>query len=593
MRAASGWQKGTRARRPGGAGIRPPDAPARIPKLAGVTITGLLLVVIFAVLLSDSFDKHGVVLESFSVNSELRGRGFDEQVIAGRFAQDIRLMIKGARSIKKSQVLAVPRSAAPPDLEVPATKISVKGVVKYLQAFAPFRHLRRLLGVNPLRVNCEAALQGKQVRIDLHLLRDVDGETREDPRTFKGEAEKIDDLLTQAGEAIMASAEPYLYASYLYQSKRMDQAEAQVLYCLNSDPARNSHLALTLWGLILIDKKKYDEAIAKFEEATREPKTGEQHRELAAAYNNWGLALLAKRAPDEAIVKLREAIAHDPGFALAYNNYGKALLDKKETAEGKQKLKEATSLDPGLAVAYYNLGVALHDETPDEALPRYKTAIQLAPDFIPAYCNLAMLQTADLEPPQHEEAIKTIEKAIEQDKEAACAYNALGAARVNLGDRRRAIAAYERSVALYTAQRAARQDERDFMEAYARAHNNLGATHEDEGNYEAAVKNYQAAFDIDQRYYYALTGKGDALRKWGRFDGAAAAYQTVLDAREADAHSRFVAYKGMGLLLRARCRACPPSQKRKEVSMFEAALTLRPHDEEVRAALEESRKALK
>ncbi|HJQ33327.1 MAG TPA: tetratricopeptide repeat protein [Pyrinomonadaceae bacterium] len=567
-------------------------------KTAGAIFTALLLIIIFTVLLSDSFTKHSVTLESFSANSELRAEGYDEQVIASRFAQDLRLMEKGARSIKKSKVLAPPLPAELPDMEVLSAKISVKGIVKYLQAFAPFRYLRRrLLGVNPLRVSGEAGLQGRQVRIDLRLAKDLDGGTRVEPKTFTGDVGDLDRLLTQASESIMASAEPYLFASYLYQSKRTGEAEANIQYCLNSDPSQYSHLALTLWGLILIDQKKYDEAIAKFEEATQQPKSGEQYRELAAAYNDWGLALLAKHAPEEAIAKFREAIAHDPNYALAYNNYGKALLDKNDHEGAKQNLRKALSIDAYYARAYYNLAFALEDENLDDAVQNYRAATQADPDFIEAYCNLALLQTERLTPPRNEEAIETLNKALAKNKEAACAYNAMGSALLNQREISQAIDAYEQAVKLYAAQRGSHEDEQDFMDSYAKALNNLGAAYEEANDYGAAAKNYQAAFDLDPHYYYALTGKGDVLRKGGRFDAAAAAYQTVLDAREANESSRFVAYKGMGLLLRARCRACPLSQKRKEaassVSMFEAALELRPNDEEVQGALEEAKRELK
>ena len=562
-------------------------------KYIGASLTIFVALVIATVLFSDVFQPSTVRIEPFTTNSALQGKGFDQDGLARLIAHKISVMIKEARSIKRSQGIDVPPSMNLPDVEVPGAKLSAKSLLRYLQEFGPLRYVRRKFGLNTVKVNGEAWLAANKVQIDLRLT-DVNSGKLLDARTFVDDFDKIDSLTTKTSETILADVEPYLCASYFYQNKRTNEALAQIILCIHQDSPDQPHLALTLWGKILIDQKKYDEAIAKLEEATKYETSAKQKQEFVAAYNNWGLALLSQHKVDEAIVKFQEAINHDPTYAHAFNNYGMALLKKKETDKAIEKLERAVKLDPDLAIAFYNLAYARSKTKPDDAIALYRRALEIDPDFVEAYCGLALILANGSEP-QLEEAITLLNKALKKDANSAAAHNNLGLAWMNKEDNLHAKSEFEKAIAVYARQMGEKGNDQDFVDAYSRAENNLGSIYEDEKKFDVAVGHYDAAIKIRPDYYFAYVGKGDALRKWARFDEALTAYETVIEKSEPESQSRILAYAGKGMVLVQRCSKCKEAMKAKDleqaISMFNESLKIR-YDADVAEQLEAARNTL-
>jgi tetratricopeptide (TPR) repeat protein len=603
LRTFAGYFKRAHARRT----TRPQPEKAglttRLLKGGAAAITILVAVVVTVVLLSEVINRGAVVIKPFLISPELQGK-YNDQIVANLLTHNISVMIREAKSVKRSQGLFnVPISAKLPEVQVPGGNISTRSLMRYVQEFAPLRYLKRRYGLNPIEVEGEALLRGDRVTINLRISKDVEGGPPVEARTLTGSLDNLEPLIVETSQFIMAYAEPYLWAAYLYQKKRPDEALAWVQYCLRQDPAGNKHMALSLWGLILIDQGKFEEAIAKLEEATQHATPGERDEELAAAYNNWGLALLYECKTDEAFEKFEEAIRHDPNLAVTYNNYGKAFLDrgeakqdKEETKRGIEKLEHALALDRNLATAYYNLAYAQSEEKPDDAIALYLSAIRLDPEYVDAYSGLGLVLGDVISPPRTDEALERLNKAIELDKTFAPAYANRGLMWANKEDYKRAIVDLEEAVRLYPSLPEARRGCVDFTNRHARAHNNLGWVYEEDKNYEAAVANYQKAIDLDRSYYYAYTGKGDALRKAGRPDEALVAYESVIGVPEADEKSRFTAYKGKALALSQRARTRAGADRRADleqsVSMWEEARKLRPNSKEVQDELAKAGGAL-
>ncbi|MCA1568576.1 MAG: tetratricopeptide repeat protein [Acidobacteria bacterium] len=561
------------------------NLPSRILK-AGVTfLTVALITVITSVLFLDVFKKDTVVIEPFHISSELQSKGYNDELVAGHIAHQISVMIREMKSIKRSQGFDLPLSTKLPDIQVPATNVSAKNIMRYIQEFPPLRSFKRSFGLNPIRVEGQVLLLNEEVKIDLRIEQDNDGDQPAQAKTFTGNVKNIEPLFVEISQYIMSYAEPYLWAVYLYQKKRPDESLAQIQNYLHQNSADNADMALSLWGLILLDQEKYDEAIAKFEEATKSVGSVGKKRELVAAYNNWGLALLHQHKIAEAMSKFDEAIQHDPNHALTYNNYAKALLERKQNKEAIEKLKQALRLDPNLAAAYYNKAYAVAEEKPEDAIALYLTAINIDQNFAEAYNRLGLLLADGIEPPRMKEAFEKLNKAIELNPNYAYAYTNRALAWAKQGNFKKAIADAEEAVRLYEKQLESRRGDNDFVEAYARAYNNLGWYYEEEGEFDRAVVNYEKAIKINPKYFYAYVGKGDALLKAKRFDDALAAYEFVTRQPEADERSRFAAYEAMGLVFSERSRHHALTEKREDIelaiSMFNEALIITPNAKEV------------
>jgi tetratricopeptide (TPR) repeat protein len=91
-------------------------------------------------------------------------------------------------------------------------------------------------------------------------------------------------------------------------------------------------------GFALNNLKRYDEALAAYEQAIR------INPNYADAYHNKGEALLKLKRYDEALAAYEQAIRLDPNYANAYHNKGLALDNLGKSAEAKQAHDKARQL---------------------------------------------------------------------------------------------------------------------------------------------------------------------------------------------------------------------------------------------------------
>ncbi len=154
---------------------------------------------------------------------------------------------------------------------------------------------------------------------------------------------------------------------------------------------RDEAEAYRYWGDALLRLRRWDEAAAKYAEATR----------LRVAYpeaiKGWGNALFYMGNHDAAIEKYVEALKYRPDYSSAIFNWGYVLQDKGDGAGAVEKYEQVTRLgakDPrsveDAASAYNNWGRILSESGDDEgALEKFREATRLgaASDNYHFFCN--------------------------------------------------------------------------------------------------------------------------------------------------------------------------------------------------------------
>ena len=156
----------------------------------------------------------------------------------------------------------------------------------------------------------------------------------------------------RAAETVLEQVNPYVFAAYLDDHREYPKVVEIVGAIIQSPSEDLPHkaAALALWGGVLDDQKKYDEAIAKFQSAVElDPET------CQFTYNNWGVALNGQRKYDEAIARFRKPIElmDTKHAAYPYNNWGEALRKQGKYDEAIAKLPgRPSSSDQNHSAAY-------------------------------------------------------------------------------------------------------------------------------------------------------------------------------------------------------------------------------------------------
>jgi len=202
------------------------------------------------------------------------------------------------------------------------------------------------------------------------------------------------------------------------------------------------------------------------------------------------------------------------------------------------------------AVTDMNLGVALQAEGRlDEADAHYRRAIAFAPDYAPAYNNLATEQRAK---GQLAEAMATYQQALRLRPEYPEAQYNLANALVEAGKPAEAIEHFR--IALRT------------IPASVDVHNNLGIALMAQNRRDDAIAEFRAALEVDPVSVKAHRNLGDVLASAHRYDEAIAHYRraTELDPTDSALHYDF------GSLLLEADRA------EEAIGQFRAALQADP-----------------
>jgi len=252
--------------------------------------------------------------------------------------------------------------------------------------------------------------------------------------------------------------------------------------------------------------------------------------------------------------------------AITENNLGTALQEHRRYDEAIRHHERAIQLVPEYAPAYNNLGAALRAAgRVDEAVLRYRRALELRPDFPSASFNLA---NALLAQGQAGASVEQFRKALEISPQSVEAHNNLGIALAARGDAAAAIAAFRAALAI---------DDRSVH-----AHRNLGNLLIDTGARAEGAAHLERAVALAPNEPEAIYDAGTVLLEDQNFAGAAARFAAALKIKPdwPEAHNN------LGIALASQGRMADA------VTHFERAVALRPEFAEARVNRDQARAVL-
>jgi Flp pilus assembly protein TadD len=171
---------------------------------------------------------------------------------------------------------------------------------------------------------------------------------------------------------------------------------------------------------------------------------------------------------------LEKALAVDPKHAKAHNNMALASIDLGELELAEAHYRESLAIEPQAAI-YNDLGFVLEREgLPDEAADLYRKALELDPALASAHYNLAasLARRGELTAAERE-----FRAALAQDRSAA-AYTGLGLVLAQQGRVDDAVASLEAAI--------------EADPNHGAAYDQLGTVLADAGRLDKAAADYRA-----------------------------------------------------------------------------------------------------
>lgn len=143
-------------------------------------------------------------------------------------------------------------------------------------------------------------------------------------------------------------------------------------------------------GVVLAAQKQYVQAAEKLDSATAVDPTNDQ------AFWNLAIVHMEMHKFERARDDLQRAIDVNPDIAGYHEKLGTVLMELEDWEGAQRAFVQAIELDEGLFKAHYKLA-QVHErlDSPQEALQEYTLAVQTGPRFIEGYRSLGRLY-ADL-----------------------------------------------------------------------------------------------------------------------------------------------------------------------------------------------------
>lgn len=258
--------------------------------LTATCIGGLLLT-----MLVDAFNSKSVIVEPFNSPAALAANGLTGKVLAGDLLDGLTRLQAATRAAASKRHLA---NAWSGDIkvEVPETGVSIGEIDRLLhERFGHDEHIQgdlRLVDGGGVAMN---------VRGDGVL-----------PKTFTGPVKDLDKLVTQAAEYVYGQSEPVLFAQYLTQSGRDEDAQAFIQDAYAHAEGEDKAALANQWGEAALDLGHYDEAAAKFRLAINlKPKAWGFWDDLVYAEQQSGHEEAAWRAGTAMLAQAKKASKND------------------------------------------------------------------------------------------------------------------------------------------------------------------------------------------------------------------------------------------------------------------------------------------
>jgi tetratricopeptide (TPR) repeat protein len=374
------------------------EAPKGFPRVAEhvsglrtIAIDVVLIVLLVALITTvlREIRRDVVIVEPFTLSPELIKEGYTPESVSRILVNKVDLVTKKANTNMSRREFASSFSESLPDIEVPEAHISLRSFVGYIKGFFSSKYSR---------IEGEVSMHEKELRLLVRVIRDREVHSELNLTNITGE--DVDAALQKGAQYILKQIEPYILASYFHSTGDTDTSLVLIQYCLYHDPPDDDCWAFNLWGLILYDEGKYEDAIEKYQVAIdRYP-----GKEFAVAYGNWALALAkrgrlneirghvneAKQDFTEAEEKCKIALKLDSKSPTSHDACGLTKQIENELDEAEQEFREAVRLSPNFVKAYNDWGNLLADNRNDYrgARDKFMLAIEIEADDSDAHNNL-------------------------------------------------------------------------------------------------------------------------------------------------------------------------------------------------------------
>ena len=253
----------------------------------------------------------------------------------------------------------------------------------------------------------------------------------------------LDDALKACSAAVRTQPKnlEFLYLKATLHGMRGETEQARQYFRRVLKHAPNHAVTHHALGSVLQSEGRLQEAVQCFRKAVQ------LQPDFTKARNDLGVANQLLGRLDEAAASYRAVLAQQPGHALTWYNLGCVLQQQDNPGEAERCLREALRLKPDFAEAHNSLGITLQatDRT-TEAETHYQSALRIRPGYLDALLNLGGLLTS--EPYRPEEAARCFESALATDPNNAKGHYGLGNALRECGHIEKALASYQRCLAL-------------------------------------------------------------------------------------------------------------------------------------------------
>lgn len=229
----------------------------------------------------------------------------------------------------------------------------------------------------------------------------------------------------------------------------------------------------------------------------------------SAALHLSGLIANDQGDPDRAVQWLEQAVRFGPDDADAWNDFGNALQLCGRLHEALEAFGNAKRLAPQFADPHSNFGYVLFRlKRYEESLPHFHSALAIESNFALAFNNLG---SALLELGRYKEAMDAFRSAAECEPNLADGY-------VNLGNALRRMDRHAEALeALLYGRRLSPQNPQVLV--------NLGSVYKDLGQFDDAIRMYEAAIAANPNYAEAhwnlslvLLARGELERGWLEYE---------------------------------------------------------------------------
>jgi tetratricopeptide (TPR) repeat protein len=245
--------------------------------------------------------------------------------------------------------------------------------------------------------------------------------------------------------------------------------------------------------------------------------------------------------------------------AVTETNLATALYENGRVDEALEHYRRAIELQPDYAPAFNNMGVSLVQKGRlDDGVIAYERAIALRPDYPEAHYNLADARLKQNRPDAAATQLQVVLKSLPESVEA---HNNLGIALATEGRLQDAVSEFNQSL---------RIDPRS-----AKAHRNLADVLATLGRQNEAVEHFRRAIEIepgDGALHYDF---GSVLLEAQRFSEAAAEFRLALKLTP----DSFEAHNNLGIALASQGRL------EEAIGEFRLALKLQPQSADARRNL--------